>query len=513
MTPGARPGAGWCSTGSPAAADLGGHAVGNVLIVALWELLGDTVQGLDWVGRLLGAHGRVLPMASVPLDLVAEVEGADPGRPGELSIVRGQAACASTTGRVRSISLHPGRPARLSRGGGRHPRRGLGGPRARLLVHQRPAPSARPRAGRRADHHPGAPPGGAEPGPAAGRDRGILTAHPPGSARRPRAGAYRGHRAGRPGCGGRVSGTNWRRRPACWAAGWSWRTWRCGTVRRVTIRGSWRGRSRRSSRGSEPMAMTGLVKDELSRVTVLKPCCRKAEVSTLLRFAGGLHLAGGRIVVEAELDTGAAARRLRKDVAEVFGHSSELIVLAPSGLRKGNRYLVRVRKDGDSLARQTGLVDGYGRPGPRPAAAGGGRDHLRLRSGLAGRLPGPRQPDRARAVDGAGDHLSRPRGRPRPGRGGPAAEDPRQGPRGPRGGPGGGTGRGRDQRAADPAGRARQRARLGGTADAARGPGDGEPAGQLRRRQPAPQREGRGRGRAHGWSERWRSWAATRRST
>ena len=42
------------------------------------------------------------------------------------------------------------------------------------------------------------------------------------------------------------------------------------------------------------MAMTGLVKDELSRVEVLKPCCRKAEVSTLLRFAGGLHIAGGQ---------------------------------------------------------------------------------------------------------------------------------------------------------------------------------------------------------------------------
>ncbi len=110
------------------------------------------------------------------------------------------------------------------------------------------------------------------------------------------------------------------------------------------------------------MAMTGLVKDELSRIAVRKPCCRKAEVSTLLRFAGGLHLAAGRIVVEAELDTGAAARRLRKDVAEVFGHASELIVLAPSGLRKGNRYVVRVTKDGESLARQTGLVDGYGRP-------------------------------------------------------------------------------------------------------------------------------------------------------
>ncbi len=94
----------------PAGGGLGGHAVGNVLIVALWELLGDTVQGLDWVGRLLGAHGRVLPMASVPLDLVAEVEGADPDRPGDVTTVRGQAACASTTGRVRSISLIPPDP-------------------------------------------------------------------------------------------------------------------------------------------------------------------------------------------------------------------------------------------------------------------------------------------------------------------------------------------------------------------------------------------------------------------
>src|SRR5262245_61685337 len=89
---------------------LGGHAVGNVLIVALWELLGDTVAGLDWVGRLLGAHGRVLPMAAVPLDLAAEVEGADPDRPDEISIVHGQVACATTTGRVRSVALTPADP-------------------------------------------------------------------------------------------------------------------------------------------------------------------------------------------------------------------------------------------------------------------------------------------------------------------------------------------------------------------------------------------------------------------
>ena len=53
------------------AGDLHDHAVGNLLIVALWELLGDSVAGLDWVARLLGAHGRVLPMSVVPLDIEA----------------------------------------------------------------------------------------------------------------------------------------------------------------------------------------------------------------------------------------------------------------------------------------------------------------------------------------------------------------------------------------------------------------------------------------------------------
>ena len=110
------------------------------------------------------------------------------------------------------------------------------------------------------------------------------------------------------------------------------------------------------------MAMTATVKDELARLPVSKPCCRKAEVSAILRFAGGLHIVAGKIVVEAELDTAAAARRLRKEVAEVYGHASDVQVLASGGLRKGNRYVVRISKDGDGLARQSGLVDGHGRP-------------------------------------------------------------------------------------------------------------------------------------------------------
>ena len=82
----------------------------------------------------------------------------------------------------------------------------------------------------------------------------------------------------------------------------------------------------------------------------------------MLRFGGGLHIVSGKIVIEAELDTGSAARRLRTNIKEVYGHDAELAVVHPGGLRKGNRYLVRVESGGEQLARQTGLVDGSGRP-------------------------------------------------------------------------------------------------------------------------------------------------------
>jgi uncharacterized cofD-like protein len=86
------------------------HAMGNLLIVTLWELLGDTVEGLDWVGRLLGARGRVLPMAAVPLDIEAVVQGIDPDDPEGLTTVRGQVSVATTPGRVAGLRLMPADP-------------------------------------------------------------------------------------------------------------------------------------------------------------------------------------------------------------------------------------------------------------------------------------------------------------------------------------------------------------------------------------------------------------------
>lgn len=92
--------------------ELDNHAMGNLLIVALWELLGDPVEGLDWVGRLLGARGRVLPMASVPLVVEADVRhAAEPGEPERpLETVVGQSKVAVTEGRIEQLRLLPADP-------------------------------------------------------------------------------------------------------------------------------------------------------------------------------------------------------------------------------------------------------------------------------------------------------------------------------------------------------------------------------------------------------------------
>jgi len=110
------------------------------------------------------------------------------------------------------------------------------------------------------------------------------------------------------------------------------------------------------------VAMTAEVKDELSRLVVSSVTARRAEVTSLLRFAGGLHIVGGRVVVEAEVDLGSIARRLRKDIFDLYGYNSLVHVLSASGIRKTTRYVLRVANDGEALARQTGLLDLRGRP-------------------------------------------------------------------------------------------------------------------------------------------------------
>ncbi len=110
------------------------------------------------------------------------------------------------------------------------------------------------------------------------------------------------------------------------------------------------------------MALTADVKEELAQLAVTKTTVRAAELATVLRFAGGLHLISGRVAVEIEVDAPAIARRVRKDLAELYGMRSDAAVMSPSGIRKTPTYLVRVLEGGETLARQTGLLDARRRP-------------------------------------------------------------------------------------------------------------------------------------------------------
>ena len=365
--------------------DMRGHVTGNLLIVSLWEQLGDHVQALDWVGRLLGASGRVLPMALTPLVMTAQIRGVDPGAPDAVTTVRGQVEVATSDGVIQSVALEPADPSPCAEavdavrdadwvvlGPGSwftsviphllvpELRQALVETGGRVLVVLNLEAPGRRDAGLRPGRPPVGPPR-ARPGPP-GAHRARR--HP----QRPRPRCPRGRRqGGRCATGGRRHRRRRRVGPA-----------RPGEARRGVRRVDRGGRLPArviDVRGRiRDMAMTAQVKAELANTQITKTCCRKAEVATMLRFAGGLHIVAGKIVVEAELDTGAAARRLRKDIAEVYGHHAEFAMVQGNGIRKGSRYLVRVVKDGEALARQTGLLDQRGRPvrGLPPAVVSGG---------------------------------------------------------------------------------------------------------------------------------------------
>jgi len=110
------------------------------------------------------------------------------------------------------------------------------------------------------------------------------------------------------------------------------------------------------------LALTADVKEELLGVEAGKNTVRAAELATILRLAGGLHLISGRIAVEAELDSPALARHVRKALAELYGVRSEVSVTSAGGIRKNTVYTVRVLEGGETLARQTGLLDQHRRP-------------------------------------------------------------------------------------------------------------------------------------------------------
>jgi uncharacterized cofD-like protein len=105
-----KPGRALAATGGGERDPLAGHAVGNLLLLGLMELLGDPVEALEHAGRMVGAQGRVLPMACHAVGIEADVRDGDPARPGQTVTVQGQHAVAVTTGHVEAVRITPASP-------------------------------------------------------------------------------------------------------------------------------------------------------------------------------------------------------------------------------------------------------------------------------------------------------------------------------------------------------------------------------------------------------------------
>jgi len=109
------------------------------------------------------------------------------------------------------------------------------------------------------------------------------------------------------------------------------------------------------------LSFTAEARLQMAQVKLAHSESKAAEVATLLRFCGGLHLISGRIAIEVELSESELARRLSRILGEVFSAKSEISVINATSKRdKG--YLLRVPGHGELLARQTGLIDVKGKP-------------------------------------------------------------------------------------------------------------------------------------------------------
>lgn len=111
-----------------------------------------------------------------------------------------------------------------------------------------------------------------------------------------------------------------------------------------------------------PQTLTADVRQELLQVTVSSPQVLIAEVASLLRYTCSLHLVNGEIVVEAEIEGAATARRLVSAVDELFDITPDPGGVPDDRAADGGHHHLRWSHGGTELSRRTGLIDRGGHP-------------------------------------------------------------------------------------------------------------------------------------------------------
>lgn len=110
------------------------------------------------------------------------------------------------------------------------------------------------------------------------------------------------------------------------------------------------------------MSLTTTVKDEVLGLPEVPPSTRLVELTTILRFGGGLHLVGGKLAVEVELDHQGAAARVRQLAHTLLAVQSTVTAIPANANKKFESFRVLYTDGADQLALHTGLLDTRRRP-------------------------------------------------------------------------------------------------------------------------------------------------------
>lgn len=103
------------------------------------------------------------------------------------------------------------------------------------------------------------------------------------------------------------------------------------------------------------MSFAREAKNELTRLGDLEPCCRRAELSALVRLNGRAVREGERTEFEVATENAAIARRIYTHVRDVLGVPGRVIVRKNMRLRKNNTYIIRIPLPAERAAALLGL--------------------------------------------------------------------------------------------------------------------------------------------------------------
>lgn len=110
--------------------------------------------------------------------------------------------------------------------------------------------------------------------------------------------------------------------------------------------------------GAHRMSFSAITKEELARLSDLKPCCDLAELAALVRMDGTLQIsANHKYALNVITESAPVARKIYRLAKHILESQVDIVVRRKLRLRKNNSYLVRIYPRGLSDLQRLGLLD------------------------------------------------------------------------------------------------------------------------------------------------------------